>query len=54
MSRDNRHPDPMVQAIAAAMAEKRRELIARPISAIWGELAEVALAEILQQLKEEK
>lgn len=43
MSRDTSHPDPVVQAIAAAMAEKRRELIAQPLSRIWAHLAEEAL-----------
>lgn len=43
MSRDTIHPDPVVQAIAEAMAEKRKELIAQPLSRIWAQLAEEAL-----------
>lgn len=43
MSRDTKHPDPVVQAIADAMAGKRRELIAQPLSRIWAQLAEEAL-----------
>jgi len=54
MSRERKHENPTVQAIAEAMAAKRRELIAQPISAIWGDLAEVALSEATRFLKEGK
>ena len=43
MSRNNVHPDPVVRAVSDAMAEKRKELIAQPLSRIWTELAEEAV-----------
>lgn len=54
MSREHKHENPTVQAIAEAMAAKRRELITRPLSAIWGDLAEAALSEATRLLKEGK
>lgn len=40
-----------VEEVARAMELKRRELIAQPLSRIWGDLAEAAIAEIRQSPK---
>lgn len=53
MSRERKHEDPTVQVVAEAMATRRRELIAQPLSQIWGELAEVAIAEVGRRLLRE-
>lgn len=53
MSRERKHENLIVQAVAEAMAARRRELIAQPLSQIWGELAEVAIAEVGRRLLKE-
>lgn len=50
MSRERKHGDQTVQAVAEAMATRRRELIAQPLSQIWGELAEAAISEVCRHL----
>lgn len=41
--------DKQIEAAAKAMADKRQELIAQPLSRIWGDLARAARA-ILKRL----
>ncbi len=44
--------DEQIKAAAKAMAEKRRELIAQPLSRIWDDLAYVALEAACKGLKQ--